>query len=106
MPLVCDVKTVLINNAPLLPMRAILESIGGSVQWDQQKNMAYASINNKSILFHINSYKFRVNNEEIALESPIIILNDRTLIPIEALQEIINCSVRWIDEENSIYIDI
>ena len=106
-PLIYDVKTIIYNNMPLLPMRAILESIGGSVEWDQQNQMAYALINNKSIYFDTKSnYMLDVNKKKIGFESPIIILNDRTLIPMEALKEFLECSVKWVDEENSIYINI
>ena len=117
--LVTDQPGIILNNRTLVPLRAICEALGCSVLWDEKNNEAEVSNDAVNVRIKINSYymiksyKAFHNDlkegyvddsyvdyyEEIELDVPPMIINNRTLIPVRAISEAIYATVSW-DEEN------
>lgn len=91
------------DGRTLLPVRAIIESMGGTIEWDNKSNPNWGKVtcelDNNSVQMWIGHDRCYVNGRELILDVPPQIINDRTLIPARALFEAIGCQVEW--EENA-----
>jgi hypothetical protein len=90
---------VIVNNRTLLPVRAAVEAMGGSVEWDENSRTVLLKKNADTIQLTIDSYTALLNNEEQTLDTAPIIINDRTMLPIRFIAESFDFNVEW-DEEN------
>ena len=88
-------KPVIINSRTLLPIRAIIEAIGGNIEWDEQQKKVTINVAQDTILLWIGMKEMLVNNRfEINDVAPVII-NDRTYIPLRFVAENVGCEVVW-----------
>ena len=46
----------------------------------------------------------RIDGEAKTLDVPAMLYNERTLVPVRAVSEALNCNVNWIGEENTVAI--
>ena len=104
-----DVAPVIRNERTMLPSRFIAESLGASVEWNEEKQLVTIKGKNEKdediiILITIGSECSSVNGESIKLDSPAFIENDRTYTPIRFISEQLGASVDWNESEQKITI--
>lgn len=97
-----DVNPQIINGRTLVPMRAIFEAIGLTVNWDNSTQTASGSNDENSIAFTIGKNKAIVNDQEKGLDVPASIINSRTMVPLRFLSENMGYNVVWVGESNLI----
>jgi archaellum component FlaF (FlaF/FlaG flagellin family) len=92
-----DQQPVIENSRTLVPMRAIFEALGADVQWDNDTQSVVAeSTDGTRITLIIGSDDMLVNNKDIVkLDVPAKILGSRTMVPLRAISEALNCTVDW-----------
>lgn len=90
-----DVKPVIINGSTMVPLRAIFESLGATIEWDNATKTIFATRNNTSIVLPVYSSIMLVNDSEIILNEAATIINGRTLVPVRAISEAFGCQVGW-----------
>lgn len=90
-----DVQPQMINDRTMVPMRAIFEALGATVEWDESTNTASAQKDDKSIIITIGSTDMYVNGEIVALDSPACVVDNRTLVPVRAISESFGLNVNW-----------
>lgn len=95
MPLHTDVAPKLVNNRTLVPVRAIFEAVGAELDWDPHQNMVVATKDHINIKLIINASHAYVNDELITLDSPAIIVNNRTMVPLRFIAESLGGNVDW-----------
>ena len=93
-----DVPAQVQNDRTLVPLRAIFEGLGATVDWDEETQTVTSVRNDITITLTIGSNILYRNGEAIQLDVPAQKLNDRTLVPIRAISESFGCTVDW-DEE-------
>lgn len=96
-----DVYPKIENDRTLVPMRAVFESLNAQVFWDEQSYTVTAKKGDTTISLAIGSNTLYKNGEEIYVDVPAKIENDRTLVPLRVVSESLNCRVDW-DGENRI----
>ena len=113
-PLTFDVAPKIVNNRALVPMRAIFEALGASVNWHHETQQITAS--NESYLFglQINNYQMTLSTAPdcpfyasiaiIELEVPPIIVGSRTLVPLRAVSEVFGARVDWCSNTRTITV--
>lgn len=87
-------KPVIINNLPYIPLRGVVEAVGGGVSWNSTERKVMISLNDSSISFVIGGSTATVNGAEIQFsqnpqDKPVII-DSRTLIPAQFLAQSLN----------------
>ncbi len=94
------------NDRTLVPMRAIFEALGAAVEWDEETKtvLSYDPVSEVAITMQIDSQTMFVNGEEVTLDVPAKIVNDRTVVPIRAVSEGMNSKVDWDGETKTITI--
>lgn len=89
------------NERTLVPIRAIIEAMGGTVGWSEETQTATLTYNDDVIKLTIDSVTAYLNDTANTLDVTPIVVNDRTMLPIRFIAESFHFDVDW-DEENSI----
>lgn len=96
---------ILDEGYTFVPIRAVAETLGAKVTWDQDNMEAAIKKGRKKIVIPIDSYYASVNGEEYELESPSRLINDRTMVPLRFIAENLDCDVDWDGETRTVIID-
>ena len=85
------------DGRTLVPMRAIFEALGASVQWDGDTKtiVSFDPASDTSIILQIDNNKMLVGDRSVELDVPAKIVNDRTVVPVRAIAEGMSCAVDW-----------
>ncbi len=102
--LVFDVAPVIENDRTLVPMRAIFEALGYTVEWDGENRSIKATNKTDEINMHIDFFTFWVNGTAIQMDVAPTIREGRTLVPLRAVSEASGCDVQWNEVSRTIYI--
>lgn len=112
-PISFDQNPIMMNDRVLVPIRAIAEAMGAEVSWDEGVrkvgSMVGITKDNRYIGFCVEDTGYNENynpfhmmirdgNYEglfITLDAPVIIYNDRTLVPVRAVSEAFDANVEW-----------
>ena len=71
---------------------------------DDGKQIVSARRANDNLMLTIGESKMYFNGEEIALDVPVKIKDDRTMVPLRAISEAFECEVQWHGETKTIDI--
>ena len=96
---------VILNNKTFVPLRAIIEAMGGKVDWNEETNTIILKMNNDEIKLVINSNTAYLNGEEKQMETSPVIIDGRTMFPIRFIAESFGFNVNWADESSTIIIN-
>ena len=87
---------VIRNDRTLLPVRAVIEAMDGTVGWDNSTRTVSLTKDGKTLYLQINSTLcVDSSGKYYALDSAPIILNDRTMLPIRFVVEYFGGTVGW-----------
>ena len=95
---------VIVNSRTLLPVRAVVEEIGGSVEWDADTKTVALQSGDNNIKLQIDSTTAYLNNEPHTLDTPPAIIGGRTMLPIRFIAESFGLEVNWNGEEQTVTI--
>lgn len=93
-----DVAAKIINDRTMIPIRFVAEELGFAVDWDGDSRTVYLG-ENKEVVLPIGATAATVNGVSVALDSPAIIENGRTLVPLRFVSESLGATVDWNAEE-------
>lgn len=99
-----DVNPMLINNRTMVPVRAIFESLGATVTWDDATQTAKGVLDGVIVEITIGSPRLLKNGKPVELDSPAVIVSGRTLVPVRAIAESYDCDVTWYGETQVVEI--
>jgi hypothetical protein len=101
-----DQQPVIENGRTLVPMRAIFEALGADVEWNEDTQSVIAeNTDGKKITLVIGSNDMLVNNKDIVkLDVPAKIMGSRTMVPLRAISEALDCQVNWIADSRLVAI--
>ncbi|MDR1641888.1 MAG: DUF362 domain-containing protein [Clostridiales bacterium] len=86
---------VLQSGRTLLPVRAVIEAMGGSVQWDAGSQSATLNYKDDSVKLTIGSLRAYRNDTLQTLDVAPVIENGRTMLPIRFISESFGFDVGW-----------
>lgn len=90
-----DVAPTIVDDRTLVPMRTIFEELGADVSWDNDTLTATGVLDDTTVSITVNESELIKNGQSIELDSPAIIIDDRTLVPVRAVSEAFGCGVSW-----------
>ena len=99
-----DVPPTIVNGRTLVPLRAIFEALGATVEWDDATQTVTSEKEGTKISLTINSNIMTVNGEEKTLDVPATLIDSRTLVPVRAISESFGLAVGWDGENNIVSI--
>lgn len=86
---------VIENSRTLLPIRAIMDAVGGESEWDEETRTVICKYNGREVRMTIDSLTAYVNGEEKALDAAPKIINSRTMLPLRFVAEAFELNVDW-----------
>ncbi len=99
-----DVAPVIRNDRTMLPARFVAENLGAEVAWDEEARKVTITKGDIVIEITIDAETAIVNGEEVKLDSPAFIENDRTYTPIRFIAEALGAKVFWNGETQKVTI--
>ena len=98
-----DTKPCLIGGRTMVPLRAIFEALGASVDWDDTTQTVTSYNEAYLVKCTIGKNEMSVNNEIRTMDVPPMLVEGRTLVPARFIAEAFACKVDW-DADNSTVI--
>lgn len=86
------------NGHTMVPIRSVIEGLGGTVGWDLDLNGARCTLNGITITMPIGSEYAYINGEPFKMTTPAIVKNGRTMIPIRFVAESLGYEVDYISD--------
>lgn len=99
-----DVPPVIVDGRTLVPVRAIFESFGASVMWDDATKTVTADRSGEIISLTLNSDTAYVNGQSYTLDVPAQSVDGRTMVPARFVAEQFDCDVLWDSLTQSVII--
>ncbi|MDK2820965.1 MAG: hypothetical protein PWP31_930 [Clostridia bacterium] len=99
-----DVEPKVQDGRTLIPVRFVVEKLGARVTWSPSAQTVGIYKGDISITLGIGCSIAYINNERYTLETPPVIVEGRTLVPLRFISEYMGESVVWDKNEKFIYI--
>lgn len=106
-----DVPPQIISNRTMVPMRAFFEALGMDVEWEPDTQLVSAAFPESDIMMSfaigddtIQAYFGGDDYVYYSLDSPAVIVEDRTLVPVRAVSEVLGCKVVWEQSTRTVHI--
>ena len=90
-----DAPAFIYNNRTFVPLRAIFEALGASVEWNGAAKTVTATKGETQVMATINDYVMTKNNETKILDAFPMIVSSRTFVPVRAIAQSFDCNVNW-----------
>jgi len=108
-PFTLDSPPIIKNGRTLVPIRAIVESLGGNIIWDEAAKKVTVSLEGMNIELWIGKNTAKANGVNVRIDtanSKVVpeIINGRTMLPLRFISEGFGCLVSWAEITRTITI--
>ena len=86
---------VSINGRTMVPIRALIETMGGNLTWTPTNQQLDISLKSKSLKLWVNNTTADLDGKDLKMEVPPKIINGRTMVPLRFVSESLGCQVSW-----------
>jgi sugar lactone lactonase YvrE len=98
--IVLDAPPVIVEGRTLAPIRAVVESLGGTVAWDAGRRTVTILLDGTELTLVIGKSSALVNGKSTLIDSTNpkvvpLILNSRTMLPLRFIAESLGADVQW-----------
>lgn len=94
------------NNRTMLGARSFYEKIGAKVDWNDKARTVTVTKGSDKVVLTIDKDKALVNGKEKALDSPAVIVDNKTYIPVRFVSEAFGYNVKYTEDEIMPIVDI
>ncbi len=99
-----DQGPLIMNNRTLLPISPVASKMGKAVEWNE-KTLVITIYDDKTKLELIpGNAEMLKNGERVVLDTPPVIINSRTCVPLRAVAEAFDAEVFWEDSSKEVHI--
>ena len=97
-------QPTMVNGRVMVPLRGVFEHMGATVDWFPETRTVIAKNASTEIRLPVGSMSAWVDGRNIPLDSPAIVRNGRTLVPLRFTAEAMNANVDWLAESHTVAI--
>jgi hypothetical protein len=90
-----NVNPAIIDGRVLVPLRAIAESLGATVDWIQEEKLIKIKLYDNTVELVLDSKTALKSGSKINLDVPAKVINGRTLVPVRFISESFSKTVEW-----------
>jgi hypothetical protein len=94
----------ILNGRTVVPIRAIIESMGGSVGWEDATRKITLGAGGHSVAMWLGSTAIDVDGRELEIDVAPEAINDRTMVPVRFVAENVGAEIEWINATRQIVI--
>lgn len=95
---------LIITGRTMVPIRAIVEAMGGTVEWDGSTQKITLKARDNVVEMWIGKTDIKVNGKTGKMDIAPSIKNSRTFVPVRFAAENLNCKVDWINTTREVVI--
>ena len=99
-----DQQPVILNDRTLLPINPVATKMGKKVEWNEKTSVVTVFDNNTVLKLVPGNDEMIKNGERVILDTPPVIINDRTCLPLRAIAEAFGAQVFWEDTSKEAHI--
>lgn len=103
-PLNTDVEPVMIDNSVYVPVGNICRSMGATVIWNEQIQVATISFGNDTFSIYVGSTYMEKNGYRLTNSSTPFIERERVMVPLRLLSSCLGYSVDWDNNTYTAYV--
>ncbi|MCX6087489.1 MAG: GH25 family lysozyme [Caldiserica bacterium] len=101
-----DTPPVIVGSRTLVPLRPIIEGLGGAITWVPETRSVEVGFNGTILLLQIGNRTAVVNGEAVVLDVPAAIMNGRTMLPVRFVSERLGAEVQWEESTKTVTITV
>lgn len=101
-----DTPPVIVSGRTLVPLRPIIEGLGGVITWVPETRSVEVVFNGTTLLLQIGNHSAVVDSKEIILDVPAAIMNGRTMLPVRFVSEHLGADVQWEELTKTVTITV
>lgn len=90
-----DVQPVIVGGRTLVPIRYVVERLGGQVGWNQERLTVTVTLGQTRVEVVQDSTAARVNGRPVTLDVAATIIDGRTMVPLRFVSESLNQQVDY-----------
>ncbi len=95
---------VIVNDRTLVPVRAIFEAMGATVDWNADTQTVTSVLGNTTVVMVVNNTVMTVNGSFKTLDTAPQLIGGSTMVPTRAVAEGFGCKVEWDPAERRVLI--
>lgn len=88
---------IIISGRTMVPIRAVVEAMGGKIEWDNSTQKITISARNNKIEVWVNKTDIVINGVKSKMDVSPAVRNGRTYVPVRFIAENLNSKVDWIN---------
>ena len=92
------------NGYTLVPAREVFEKTGAMVLWKSNEQKVYVDNGTSLIVLEINNKIALVNGQEVMLDMPAKVINNKVMIPTRFVGETLGYEIKWSAADRSVHI--
>lgn len=95
---------MVVNGRTLIPIRAVIETMGGTVDYDVKDQKITLKKGEDTLQMWIGKADIKLNGSAKTMDTAPVVLNDRTMVPVRFVAENFGYSVAWKAAEQTVVI--
>lgn len=96
---------LILNGRTILPIRAVIEALGGTVDWIGAEQKVTVTLKDKKVELWIGNKTIRVNGVSKTMDVVPQIIKGRTMLPVRFVAENLGAGVQWDGTTQEAYIN-
>ena len=92
------------NDRTVIPIRSLVESLGGNVAWDAGEQKITLTANGHTVEMWVDKTNIVVDGESKTVDVAPVIINERTMVPVRFAAENLGFDVGWNDATKEITV--
>ncbi|WP_281938996.1 stalk domain-containing protein [Paenibacillus tyrfis] len=86
---------VVVDGTSLFPLADLLQAMGAKYEWSPREETVSAEREGYVLWLQLNNPLARANGEDVRLEVPAILRNEKTMVPLRFVSEALHYEVKW-----------
>ncbi len=99
--LTMDVQPINAGGRLFVPLRAIFEALGATVEWEDATKTVTGKRGDRTVIMSIGDENVYVNGQQISMGLAPMIVESRTLVPVRFVSEGLGATVDWDEKTNT-----
>lgn len=95
---------IIMSSRTVVPIRAIVESMNGTIEWDNPTQMITIKARGNTIQMWVGKTDLKINGVNKTMDVAPVIKNSRTFVPLRFVAENLNSKVDWINSTREVVI--
>lgn len=95
---------MMIENTTMIPIREVIEGLGGTVEWDEENQQVIIHLDDTVLSLSIGKTESELNGTKDQIETAPQMINDKTYMPLRYICESIGANVFWEEQVQKISI--